>query len=78
MFRVSHILKPLSHAGATMCQLHSVQGPSQDLENGCSNFRGGPPFTHISTINMYKLIKIRHKVFIQCHLNYMEMKEFNL
>ena len=33
--------------------------------------------THISTINMYKFIKIRHEILIQCHGNYMEMKKLN-
>ena len=33
--------------------------------------------THISTINMYKFIKIRHDIIIQCHGNYMELKKFN-
>ena len=26
---------------------------------------------------MYKFIKIRHDILIQCHGNYMEMKKFN-
>ena len=34
-------------------------------------------YTQISTINMYKFIKIRHDILIQCHGNYMEIKEFN-
>ena len=37
----------------------------------------GSQFVHISTINMYKFIKIRHDINKQCHGNYMEMKEFN-
>ena len=38
---------------------------------------GCPLYTHISAINMYKFIKIRHDILIQCHGNYMEMKKFN-
>ena len=29
------------------------------------------------TIDMYKFIKIRHKILIQCNGNYMEMKKIN-
>ena len=61
---------------------------SQDLETGvpkfgnCKilgrpNFQGGPQYTQISTINMYKFIKIRHDIHIQCHGNYMERKKVN-
>ena len=59
---------------------------SQDLETGClklavvkfrPNFYGGSQYTHISTINMYKFIKIRHDIIKQCHGNYKEMKKFN-
>ena len=64
------------------------QGLSQDLETGClklaivkllgvQNFKGGGLYTLISTINMYKLIKIRHDILIQCHVNYAMMKKFN-
>ena len=34
------------------------------------------PYTHISTINMCKFIKIRH-IIKQCHGNCKEMKKFN-
>ena len=34
-------------------------------------------YTLISTINMYKFIKIRHDIIKQCHGNYEEMKKFN-
>ena len=44
---------------------------------GRPNFAGGSQYTHISTINMYKFIKIRHDIIKQCHGNYKEMKEFN-
>ena len=48
---------------------------SQDLKNwvpkigncnifGRPNFEGGPQYTRISTINMYKFIKIRHVILI--------------
>ena len=61
---------------------------SQDLETGCLEFavkiflgfqifKGGSQYTHISTINMYKFIKIRHDIIKQCHGNYKEMKKFN-
>ena len=64
------------------------QGLSHDLEIGCLKlaivkfvsvqiFKGGQ-YTQISTINMYKFIKIRHDILIQCHGNYMEMKIFKL
>ena len=38
---------------------------------------GEPQYTHISTINMYTFNKIRHDILIQCHGNYMEMKNIN-
>ena len=41
------------------------------------NFEGRPQFTQISTINLYRFVKIRHDILIQCHGNYMEMKKFN-
>ena len=44
---------------------------------GRSHFKGGPQYTQISTINMYKFIKIRFDILIQCHGNYMEMKKNN-
>ena len=62
---------------------------SQDLETGCLEFAvkiflgfhifkgGGSQYTHISTINMYKFIKIRHDIIKQCHGNYKEMKKNN-
>ena len=43
---------------------------------GHPKFEGGPQYTHISTINMYKFIK-RHDILIQCHKNYMGMKQFS-
>ena len=57
-----------------------IQCLSQDLETGCLKlavwaFRS--QYTHISTINMYKFIKIRHDITKQCHGNYKEMKKFN-
>ena len=59
-----------------------LQGLSQDLESGCLKlavvkFLGGSQYTHISTINMYKFIKIRHDIIKECHGNYKEMKKFN-
>ena len=50
---------------------------SQDLETGCLKLEGGSQYTQISTINMYKFIKIRHDIIKQCHGNYEEMKTFN-
>ena len=55
---------------------------SQDFETGCLKlavvkFLGGSQYTHISTINMYKFIKIRHDIIKQCHGYYKEMKKFN-
>ena len=61
---------------------------SQDLETGCLELavvkslgvqilKGGSQYTHISTINMYKFIKIRHDIIKQCHGDYKEMKKFN-
>ena len=44
---------------------------------GRPDFLGGSQYTHISTINMYKFIKIRHDIIKQCHGNYKEMKKFN-
>ena len=44
---------------------------------GRPNFKGGSQYTHISTINMYKFIKIRHDIIKQCHGSYKEMKNFN-
>ena len=41
------------------------------------NFQGGSQYTHISTINMYEFIKIKHDIIKQCHGNYKEMKKFN-
>ena len=32
---------------------------------------------YISTINMYRYIKIRHDIIKQCHGNYKEMRKFN-
>ena len=60
---------------------------SQDLETGCLKlavvkFWGAQIFkgitiSHISTVNMYQFIKIRHDIINQCHGNYKEMKKFN-
>ena len=48
-----------------------------NFENfGSPNFLGGPQYIQISTIKMYKLIKIRQDILIQCHWNYMEMEKF--
>ena len=66
--------------------VRNLQGLSQDLETGCPKWaivkflgvqilRGTPQYTQISTINMYKFIKIRHDILIQCHGNHMEMKK---
>ena len=72
-----------------ICVFYSIkQGLSQDLETGCLKlavvkflgrpyFEGGSQCTHISTINMYKFIKIRHDIMKQCHGYYKEMKKFN-
>ena len=65
----------------------AVQCLSQDLETGCLKLAvvkflgvhilGGSQYTHISTINMYKFIKIRLDIIKQCHGNYREMKKLN-
>ena len=68
---------------------HVVQCLSQDLETGCLKlavikflgiqiFKGGSQYTHISTINMYKFIKIRHDIIEQCHGNYKEIRKIQL
>ena len=44
---------------------------------GRPNFYGGSQYTHISTIDMYTYIKIRHHIIKQYHGNYKEMKKFN-
>ena len=62
-----------------------VQCLSQDLETVClklailgrPNFSGGSQYTHVSTFNMYKFIKIRHDIIKQCHGYYKRMKKFN-
>ena len=57
------------------------QGLSQDLETGCLKLaimKGGQQYTQISTINIYKFIKIMHDILKQCHGNHMEIKIFNL
>ena len=60
-----------------------MQCLSQDLETGClklavAKLLGVQIFKgHITTINMYKFIKIRHVIIKQCHGNYKEMKKFN-
>ena len=66
---------------------YTYQGLSQDLETGCLNlaivkfwaskFLRGIQYTQISTINMYRFIKIRHDILIQCHGNYMVIRKFN-
>ena len=72
----------------TLAHGYLKQGLSQDLETGCLKlaivkllgvqiFKGGTQYTQISTINMYKFIKIRHDILIQCHGNYMEIRKFN-
>ena len=77
----------------TLAVRHSLTRPSnqclsQDFETGCLKlavviflgvqiFKGGSQYTHTSTINMYKFIKIRHDIIKQCHGNYKEMKKFN-
>ena len=64
------------------------QGLSKDLETGCPTlaivkfwgvqiFKGDFNYTQISTIKMYTFIIIRHDILIQCHGNYMEMKNLN-
>ena len=64
------------------------QDLSYDLETGCpklaiSNVKGVPFFlveaqyTQISTINMHKMIEIRHTILIQCHGNYIVMTKFS-
>ena len=78
--------------GAKAKQLkQQQQGLSQDLEKwgahnwqflnikilGRPNFKGGPQYTQIWTINMYKSIKIGHDILIQCHRYNMEMKKLN-
>ena len=60
---------------------------SQDLETGCLKlavvkFLGvqilkGDHYILISTISMYKFIKIRHATIKQCHGSYKEMTKFN-
>ena len=41
-------------------------------------FKGdGPQYTQISVANMCEFIKISYDIPIQCHGNYMEIKEFN-
>ena len=42
-----------------------------------SKFIRGSQYTHISTINMYKFIKIRHDIIKQCHENKKKMEKFN-
>ena len=60
---------------------------SQDSETGCLKLAvvkslgvqifKGDHNTHISTINMFKFIKIRHDIIKQCHRSCKEMKKFN-
>ena len=69
--------------------LCTTQRLSQDLETGCLRlvelvkvlgvqiFKGGSKYTPISSINMYKFIKIRNDIIKICHGNYKEMKKFN-
>ena len=68
--------------------MHIGQCLSQDLETGCLQlavvkfwgvqiFKGNHNILmNISTINMYKFIKIRHDIIKQCLGNYKEMKKF--
>ena len=44
---------------------------------GRPNFKKGPQYIQISTINMFKVIKIRHDILIKCHWIYVEMTTFN-
>ena len=63
-----------------------MQCLSQDLETGCLKlavvkFLGVQIFKrdhniHISTINMYKFIKLRNDIIKQCLGNHKEMKKF--
>ena len=64
-----------------------AQGLSQDLETGCLKlaivkilgvqiFKGDNNVLRFQQ-NMYKIIKIRHDILIQCHGNYMEMRKLN-
>ena len=81
-------VKALPHVFALSLQMieyfqgRPKQCLSQDLETGCLKlavvkFLGAQIFTHISTINMYKFIKIRHDIIKLCHGKYKEMKKFN-
>ena len=85
-----HYLLKREYKGKCKSDWHYIlpKGLSQDSETGCPQlaivkfwgvqiFRGGPQYTQISTIKMYKYNKIRHDILIQCHGNYMEMKKFN-
>ena len=45
---------------------------------GRPNFQGGSQYTHISTINMYKFIKIRHDIIKQCHFELYGDKKIQL
>ena len=65
----------------------NIHGLSQDLETGCPKlailkfwgvqiFKGDHNILKILTINMYKFIKTRHDILIQCNENNMkEMKK---
>ena len=60
----------------------------RDLETGCLKlaivkFLGVqifrvPNYSQICTIYMYKFIKVRHDILIECHGNYMEMEKVKL
>ena len=82
---IQNIKDPPSPLTTSKC---CSQGLSQDLETGCPKlavvkflgvqiFKGDRNYTQISTINMYKFIKISHYILIQCHGNYVEMKKIN-
>ena len=62
------------------------QGLSQDLETGCHKlailkllgilfYQGRLQYTQITSINLYLLSK---RIIIQCHDNYIKVKEFNM
>ena len=64
------------------------QGLSQDLGTGCPKlaivkfwgvqiFKGDHNMLSFLPQTLYKFIKIRHDIFIKCHVNYMEMKKVN-
>ena len=65
----------------------STQGLSQELETGCPKltivklfgvhiFKGDHNILRFQPLNMYKSIKRRHNILIQCYGIYTEMKKF--